>query len=406
MNKVKFFFIIGNFEFPQKNAPGIRVWGLGKIAQSFGWRVIFIGVTRSKTSVFSKEECEGMVGYSLPYPQSPSAWLRYREQYKNTMRIVQQYPESQIAGIYLYQSLAISLWMKLIFSWCKARAIPCFMDAGDWFQWSGKGFWYGLVKYIDTNYQKRILMPKANVIAVSRFFENYYRKLKTPVFLLPHVTDMKSHKDELSALIESWRINARPELRRLCYVGIPFLIGSRKGRFTKDRLDRTLELLHALIKEGTNFRMDIYGVTKEEYLYVFFEHEKLMPDLEGHVFFHGRKSVDVVRKVIAVSDFTILHRDVNLVTTAGFPTKFVESINLCVPVIAEESSDIGYYLEEGKNGFFLPRNFTEQVNKMQQILRLSVDEIYQMKRNCLEHMIFDYRNYISGFSEFYIKSRR
>ena len=50
MNKVKFFFIIGNFEFPQKNAPGIRVWGLGKIAQSFGWRVIFIGVTRSKTS--------------------------------------------------------------------------------------------------------------------------------------------------------------------------------------------------------------------------------------------------------------------------------------------------------------------------------------------------------------------
>lgn len=406
MSESKIFFIIGNFEFPQKNAAGIRVWGMGKIAQSCGWQVIFIGVTRSKSAKSDKEESEGMTGYSLPYPQSPLAWLRFRKQYRSTMRILEQYDESQIAGIYLYQSLAISLWMKLIFSWCKVRKIPCFMDAGDWFQWSGKGLWYALAKYIDTSYQKRFLMPKANVIAVSRFFENYYRKLNTPVFLLPHVNDLQSCKKELSAQIELWREKASPALRRLCYAGTPFLIGSRKGRFTKDRLDRTLELLYALLKEGMNFRMDIYGVTKEEYLYVFFEHEKLMPDLEGQVFFHGRKSVDVVRKAIAVSDFTILHRDVNLVTTAGFPTKFAESINLCVPVIAEESSDIGYYLEEGKNGFFLPCNFTEQVNKMQQILRLSVDEIYQMKRYCFTHTIFDYRNFSSKFAEFYARSRR
>jgi glycosyltransferase involved in cell wall biosynthesis len=58
-------------------------------------------------------------------------------------------------------------------------------------------------------------------------------------------------------------------------------------------------------------------------------------------------------KIVKRSDFSIFLRDNNLVCTAGFPTKFSESIACGTPVLTNLSSDLGKYLIEGKNGYIM-----------------------------------------------------
>ncbi len=61
------------------------------------------------------------------------------------------------------------------------------------------------------------------------------------------------------------------------------------------------------------------------------------------------EALDLLKK----SDYSIFLRDTNLVTTAGFPTKFVEALSCGIPVLTNRNSNLADYLIEGKNGFWI-----------------------------------------------------
>ena len=101
------------------------------------------------------------------------------------------------------------------------------------------------------------------------------------------------------------------------------------------------------------------------------------------------------------SDFQIFLRENNLANTAGFPTKFAESISAGVMVLTNHSSDLKEYLFDGENGFTLNiSNEQSLVESLRNPLTLSKKEIREKKMK-IDKNTFDYRNYINKAKDFF-----
>ena len=83
--------------------------------------------------------------------------------------------------------------------------------------------------------------------------------------------------------------------------------------------------------------------------------------------FHGKVSNLEARNKISKADFSILFRNVNKMTSAGFPTKVSESISCGTPVITNSTSDLEHYIINGKNGFLVNLNSKPLTNELTNI---------------------------------------
>ncbi len=386
--------IAGNFIFPDGNAAGKRVAGLGLILRDLGYMPVFIGVGKAVCDGAVKAATAGsglgMHSYSIPYPESTVDWMNYPRQVKRTIKIIKGIGEEKIALLLLYGSPAISLWMWEMMKYAKNRGVRVIADCVDWIQFSGRGFLKNIVKFLDTNLQKRLLIPHADgIITVSRFLHGFYMKSGCNAIMVPPVFDT----EELARSYPRREAGSARRKRLFCYAGVPFDATGKKSKGgLKDRIDRTVDIFADIWKTERNFRFDVFGVTEQEYLSVFPEQRAKIQALNGCAIFHGRADNADVLRAIAGSDFTILQRDDTLITRAGFPTKVSESISLGIPVIADRTSNIDEFIEDGVNGFLL--DGVRDTQTMMHIMSLSDGDIEKMKENCMKNRIFDYRLYL------------
>ncbi|MDD2200248.1 MAG: glycosyltransferase, partial [Bacteroidales bacterium] len=79
--------------------------------------------------------------------------------------------------------------------------------------------------------------------------------------------------------------------------------------------------------------------------------------------------------------------------------KFVESISCGTPVLTNSTSNIRDFIVEGKNGFLISDNSFQTIKKtLSKAIRLSRDEITEMKKWCINSRIFHYKYFILKFS--------
>ena len=102
---------------------------------------------------------------------------------------------------------------------------------------------------------------------------------------------------------------------------------------------------------------------------------------------------------VARADFSVLLRRPDKVATAGFPTKFVESLAVGTPVIATLTSDLGDHLVDGQNGLICDDASPETVARaLERALALSGREKSAL-RKAARHTAetgFDYRRHTDG----------
>ena len=160
---------------------------------------------------------------------------------------------------------------------------------------------------------------------------------------------------------------------------------------------RALEKLS--IKESIEISFNVIGMTEDQYR-ITYQIAKDDP-IPSYVCFLGRIShVEVIRQ-LKCSDFQIFLRENNLANTAGFPTKFAESISAGVMVLTNHSSDLKEYLFDGENGFTLNiSNEQSLVESLRNPLTLSKKEIREKKMK-IDKNTFDYRNYINKAKDFF-----
>ena len=117
----------------------------------------------------------------------------------------------------------------------------------------------------------------------------------------------------------------------------------------------------------------------------------------------GRISQEKIPAYYAISDFSLIIRNRNRKTMAGFPTKLAESIMGGCPVICNATSDISEYVRTGFNGYVLETpSLGELESVLSSIVQLSADEIKMMKGNAKKcaSVKFDYYSYIDPMKIF------
>ena len=357
---------IGGFELPDKNAAAQRVIANGKLLRKMGFCVNFIGVTReTKKQNFQFEDFSCV---SIPYPINTKEWIHHAMTFVTSNTIASYDPEYVI----LYNFPAIAS-LKII-RYCHRNGIKIIHDTTEWEQSRGFNL-RNIYKRIDTWARMRYCIKKMDgVIAISRYLYDYYKSNVSTILVPPlvDIIDLKWNRNR--KLISEARI-------KIVYAG-------SAGSKIKDRLDYIINA----IAQFNSMDLVVVGITKEQYILDFGE----LPNNSRNIVFMGRVSHQEAVRIICDSDFQMLIRDNTLKNKAGFPTKFVESISCCTPVIATPVSNICDYLIEGKNGYIV-RNNLHLVNVLEKVAKLSIEARIDMKKYCLDNNKFDYHYFENEF---------
>lgn len=377
---------IGGFELPDKNAAAHRVMGNAKIFRELGYNVVFVGTDKDLSYgngiVKKGAQVQNFDSWYFPYPKSKRQWLEYLCHIKAFVKVATQYSDIKAVICYDYQAAAFIR----IRQYCKKHNIKVYADCAEWYSSKGNGGMYRILKGLDTFVRMRILHKHLDgIIVISQYLKEYYKKCKNLVKIPPLVDSME----------DKWKLTeARQERNK-----IRFVYAGSPGK-NKDKINYIIECLYEL-KHISNYVFYVIGITEKQYLDYHTEHTKLLETLHDRVIFIGRLPHEDTLNQIKGADFSIFLREDNRVSKAGFPTKFVESLQCKTPVITTNTSDLGKFLVENKNGFFIKMDSAETIKTtLCKILSLNREQILIMKKSCYDSNLFDYRNYIASLKDF------
>lgn len=378
---------VGGFELPDNNAAAQRVIANGKILRSLGYDIIFVGINKGYNSQDMAKIAmtyEGFTYYQLKYPETRFEWIKYL----TSIKYIKHWDPNKISHIIAYNYPAVGLWKLKQF--CSKHKIKLIADCTEWYTPTGN-LVFRLIKAFDVHLRMKYLHPKMNgIIAISKYLNDYYKNRNCRVIQVPPLVDLTMHKWNVTVNSSS----SGNDSISLIYAGSP---GERK-----DRLDILLKSLSILAKEGIFFSFQIVGISEDEFLY---STKNLDWDfIRTFCTFSGRLTHGETVKAVSKADFQLFLRNKNLSNTAGFPTKFVESVSCGTPVLSNLTSNIDDYLQVGKNGFLIDASSNETLlTTLRDALTVDRITVQNMKEYCRTSGVFHYSNFISLFDDFFKK---
>lgn len=389
---------IGLFNLEQMNAAGKRVLANAKLISTIGREVILLGVnplSKYKSIRESEKVIDGI--RTFYFPANVSGKLRYNVKavFSLTVRFLQEEGIDSIEAIIYYGSPSLALYIMNLTGFARKNHIKIIADVVDWLSINTGNLFFDLFKKTDMYIEKGILNKKADgAIVISSYLEKYYKSKVNDIIVLPPLTWEKA--------VPKSKVNNTPVI---VYAGYPFRKNNKSGSSNtmKDRLDLAIDYLYEVYKAGIVFRFEIYGLSQADYLAHIPEDLSKIEQLGSHICFHGKVSMEEVNSTLKKADYTVLVRDVNRMTSAGFPTKVPESISAGIPVITTRTSDIEKYTIEGKTIFFLDGDKNERVASLCRILSMKDIERIQCNHTCIEKNPFDISRFQDAFESFYRK---
>lgn len=394
---------VGNFGIPNRNAAGSRVLANGYILREMGYNVIFVGTSEKNAERVPISETyeihHGFESFKFPNLKQGLDSIQYLKLFTEFITLIKDKGlEKRIKAIIFYGSPTVSPWVSKVVNWCKKNEILAIEDCVDWLEINHGSMIFRLLKRLDYSYRKVYLNKQMDgIICISKFLEDYYSSNGKKTVLIPPLTLENTR---------TFNSNAKnDDILRIVYAGVPFPAGKLKKReHAKDRLDLAIKYLYlAAYKEGIKFQFDIFGITKKQYLTGLPEDEYMLNEMKDVINFNGYQDAKIIDEKVSDADFTILIRDINRGTNAGFSTKFVQSISCGTPVITTNTSDIANYMKENIYGFILDKDEQRAIEKLKRILLLPSEKIESMKKDCIESNMFIYKNHIKNMHNFFQK---
>jgi glycosyltransferase involved in cell wall biosynthesis len=391
---------IGDFKFQLENAESQLVLGNSKILRDLGYQVVFIGNTNVsngyKSLSQSKTSVDGFDLYEVLFSKHPKEMLKIIDIHRQIVQVISSYNFSSVDAVIFYGTPSLAWQIKLLSKWCKKRGIATIANCVDLSSLKHGKFYERIIKIIDRYWRYHIFKYEMDgIIAVSNYIANYFEKgKKKSITIIPPL------KDQLT--IEKPILNYDGTIQ-LLYAGIPFPTDGRVVGESgyKDRLDILIDVLCNIRDNVAPFQLNIYGLSKEQYLRVVYGQEELLKKNNDIIRFFGRVKHSDVLLAERTSDFSLLIRTRNRMTMAGFSTKLVESISCGVPIITTDTSDYRTYVKENEHGYFINvMNMEEAKIKLSKILSMDRQQLNSMKLNCYESNLFDYRRYKNKMQNF------
>lgn len=353
---------VGGFALPDGNAAAQRVVANARLFAKIGYKIAFLNYSKEVITP-RKTEYFGFECFECP----DAEWrIASRLDIDRIKEIVSERSDIKYVIAYNYPAPSLSRLIKL----CRERGIKCFGDVTEWYRARDVSLVKMPLKYIDTVIRMKWLHPKMDgLIVISEYLRSYYGGC-VPTLLLPPMVDADDDK---------WRPIDESEF------GVVKFVYAGKPSKTKERLDLIVD---AVVSLPVDFkvRLDIVGVTAEEFSKVY-----------GHsvssrrVVFHGRVPHEDAVGFVKRADYSVIVRDDNLVTRAGFPSKFAESISCGTPVICNDNSDLKIWVEKYGCGFVVEKDS----------LTAEFACILKQPKPSFDVRIFDYRNFRPQAADFF-----
>lgn len=382
----------GAFRFPTGDAAAPRVLNNAKILRELGFEVAFISFggipqesDKGRDGNYYYQGFRYINTYDIDVrqPNLVKRILRFVFSGRNALGIMNNM-FSDVCGVIAYQPSAF--FTKQIIKLCEKNNKKLITDLTEWY--SSNEFPGGVLappawlnQWNMRCTQKRV----KNKIVISSYLNRYYKSSHN--IILPPLVDSKEQKwnnfIEVLPLFDGVRI---------IYAGTP-------GK--KDLLETMLNAIISCVKDGVKLQFVIVGVMKEDIAY--YKNMEEVQQFSENILLCGKVPQTLVPSYYHSSDFSLLIRDVNKKSMAGFPTKFVESMMAGCPVILNETSDIGNYVKSGYNGFMMNKfSLQELIKILKSIAEVPLDEIEQMKVNARKSALekFDYREYVGEMKSF------
>lgn len=366
---------VGPFAFPEGGAAARRILGNAQSLVAAGYQVLVLSGQRAPD-----DEVHSL-GDGI-YLASTSE--RDAEHLPNLLRLTRYVTmgaksrtwlerlETRPSAVILYSGY--TPYILQLRGWCRRAGVPLIFDAVEWYT-AASPLGFAASPYLwQTELAMRILIPRLDgVIAISRWLEGHYSRAGLPVVRVPPTLD---------TLAVSSSLPPSGPVKQLVYAGS---LGTRK-----DMLGTIVEAMHSL----NGVELVVLGPTHEEYCRTFGISEA--SDVPPFVRFLGQRTHAEAQAIIRASDYTIFVRPVTRLTSAGFPTKFVESLALGVPVITNLTSDLREVHVEGQTGFVAEsESLSDVARAIRSAVEASSEQRRSMRANCLRvaQSAFDIRQY-------------
>lgn len=347
---------VGSFRFPEKDAASKRVYSIGCILRDLGFTVIFAGGQQS-SCVEEKLQYKGFSYYSLGELDRKNGSILEKIQNffrvgDNTVNWLQEYTkENTVEKIIVYNSS--NVFLSKILRFCRRKNIEVICDITEWYDSSNlPGGRYGIVS-IDNAIKMHFTYKKiTKKILISNYLFDFYDGDNTKNIIVPPL------------FVERKKINKKVinEYVNILYAGSPA---------KKDYIQLFLAVYIKNRKILPNLSFKILGISRKEF------EEQYGLKVSGNISFYGRVLYSKVLEVYNESHFSFFVRDNKRYANAGFPTKFIESMSQATPVVANITSDLRSYLEDGKNGYVLEDLNEASILKVLSILNNSTTDSYQ-----------------------------
>ncbi len=359
----------GNYDLLLRNAAGNRVFNNTLILKN-QFRVINVFFTKTKNFTLNSLNIynENFEIFPLSYPKSWFEWLNFLPRLKLINNAFINNDSLKSTHFIFYHSLFPSIITFFIILKLKFKKIKVIFDLVEFDYSLNKNIVLRFFKSVDLFISDK-LIPRLGdgLIVISERLKNYFRKKKS--LIVPPLNDFK----------------ALPLIEKSFHFPLKIIFSGSIGDFKskeflkKDRIDLIVELF----RSNANVILDIYGISKFEYLSYFPKFE-----LAKNVNFFGKIPHEEVIANYSNYDYSIIYRESTSKNNFGFPTKFAESFALGIPVITTDFSDLKKYIIEGINGFFLPNGFLKAKEKFDRIILKGPETSKNLRINLQQNNYF------------------
>ncbi len=316
--------------FPHGSAYASRTLNLCKAMNKAG-NLVYVIADYGETSC----EADGMVdgiGYHLIDNQKELSYSKRLNKYIEyvSKHIASNKPELVVCASDHDRFIELS---KII----RKHHIPLVLESCEWF-----GYHNWNLGFINPRYYKFLEcwhkhFPKVDgVIAISSLLKEHYLKTVNNVICVPTVLDLT---------FEKCCFNTNNAPIKLVYAG-------SAGK-SKDLLKNLILAMERINKNNIRFTVDIYGVNEILVKKQLGSKKSVLKRTQEYVKIHGRVSQKYINSIYCEKDYSVILRPARRSSNAGFPTKLAESMAAGTPVICNDTGDIGIYVKEDINGFFV-----------------------------------------------------
>lgn len=380
---------VGPFGFPDGGAAARRILGNARSLRDAGFEVVIGSGQMPDPAGGEVTDYEGFAVHSLgertaEHMGSALKRLLYAAMGAKTVEWLDRLPQKP-AAVILYSGY--SPYLMRLTPWCAANGVPLIFDAVEWYAPPRWHHWLRSPYYWNTEAAMRHFIGRTgNVLAISRYLENYYGRRGCNTVLTPPTLDTRQAEARLEAPSTGPLV--------LVYTGTPA---------HKDLFDAYLQALLDLDPAGETVRLKVAGLTGEEVLGFPAMRRNGLRVLPGCVEAIGRVPHEAAMALTRSADFSILLRPQNRTSTAGFPTKVVESLAVGTPVICNHTSDLGQHIHDGAEGLICPDDSAASLRAaIERALALPGVARGRMRAGARARaeMAFDYRNYTDALAAF------